>query len=123
MGKKLFVLLVVLMSLSLIGIIFVQSYFINKSLQDEREQFKLSVKRSLSFTSNEIEEIEFANFIEIIQQYRVDKEPDSTLLRKLFVTLDDEANDQTIVHSNIVVEERFRSPSLFFEIDADSIDL
>ncbi|MCG0016901.1 sensor histidine kinase [Winogradskyella immobilis] len=111
------------MSLSLIGIIFVQSYFINKSLQDEREQFKLSVKRSLSFTSNEIEEIEFANFIEKLQQYKVDKEPDSTLLRKIFVTLDDEANDQTIVHSNIVVEERFRSPSLFFEIDADSIDL
>jgi two-component system phosphate regulon sensor histidine kinase PhoR len=124
MGKKLFVLLVVLMSLSLIGIIFVQSYFINKSLQDERQQFRLSVKRSLSFVSNSIEEIEFANYIDKIQQFKVDnKTPDSTLIQRLFITLEDENNDQTIVHRNILLEERFRSPSLFFEIDADSVDL
>ena len=61
MNKKLFVLLVVLMSLSLIGIIFVQSFFINKSLENERQQFTLNVKRSLSFVSKSIEDIEFTS--------------------------------------------------------------
>ncbi|MFT6929652.1 MAG: two-component system phosphate regulon sensor histidine kinase PhoR, partial [Sediminicola sp.] len=39
MNKKLFVLLVILMSLSLVGIIFVQGYWIKKSVDDKEEQF------------------------------------------------------------------------------------
>ena len=60
MGKKLFILLVVLMSLSLIGIIFVQSFFINNSLENEEQNFTLSVKRALSFVSRDIEEFELS---------------------------------------------------------------
>ena len=124
MNKKLFVLLVVLMSLSLIGIIFVQSFFINKSLENERQQFTLNVKRSLSFVSKSIEDIEFRNYFEKIQPYlQNSKEPDSTLIQRLFVALEDEENDQTIVHQNIILEERFKIPSLFFEIDADSMSV
>lgn len=124
MSKKLFVLLVVLMSLSLIGIIFVQSYFINKNLQSEREQFNLNVKRSLSLVSRAIEDIEFKNYLDDIQRIKIDKsEPDSILFSRLITFSDDEYNDQTIVHSNTIIEERFRSPSLFFEIDADSVDI
>ena len=124
MGKKLFVLLVVLMSLSLIGIIFVQSFFINKSLENERQQFTLNVKRSLSFVSKQIEDYEFRNYFEKIQPYLVNsKEPDSTLIQRLFVAMDDEDSDQTIVHRNIILEERFKIPSLFFEIDTDSMSI
>ncbi len=124
MGKKLFVLLVVLMSLSLIGIIFVQSFFINKSLENERQQFTLNVKRSLSFVSKQIEDYEFRNYFEKIQPYLVNSnEPDSTLIQRLFVAMDDEDSDQTIVHRNIILEERFKIPSLFFEIDADSMSI
>ena len=54
--------LVILMSLSLIGIIFVQVFFINNSLQNEKKQFTLNVKRSLSFVSNTIEDREFNNY-------------------------------------------------------------
>ena len=62
MGKKLFVLLVVLMSLSLIGIIFVQSFFINNSLENEEKNFTLSVKRALSFVSRDIDEMELRKY-------------------------------------------------------------
>ncbi len=124
MGKKLFVLLVVLMSLSLIGIIFVQSYFINKSLKNEEQQFTLNVKRSLSFVSKGIQDIEFKNFYKKMVPYTAEgQKPDSTIVQQLFITTEDEINDQTIIHRNTILEERFKVPSLFFEIDADSFSI
>jgi signal transduction histidine kinase len=122
MGKKLFVLLVVLMSLSLIGIIFVQSFFINNSLENEEKNFTLSVKRALTFVSKGIQETELRNYIIKIQPLIAQgKEPDSTIIQQLYVTSSDDLNDKTIYHRNTIIEERFKVPSLFFEIDADSI--
>ncbi|WP_179345289.1 sensor histidine kinase [Winogradskyella ursingii] len=124
MGKKLFVLLVVLMSLSLIGIIFVQSFFINNSLENEEKNFTLSVKRALSFVSRDIEKTEFRNYLVKLQPYlNRTEQPDSTLIQQLYITAEDAINDKTIVHRNTVLEERFKVPSLFFEIDADSITI
>ena len=124
MSKKLFVLLVVLMSLSLIGIIFVQSFFINNSLENEEKNFTLSVKRALSYVSRDIEERELRNYIIKIQPFIAQgKEPDSTIMQQLYITAPDDLNDRTIVHRNTILEERYKVPSLFFEIDADSIIL
>ena len=67
MGKKLFILLVVLMSLSLIGIIFVQAFFINNTLKNEEKNFTLNVKRSLSSVSKAIEEKEFEVYSKKLQ--------------------------------------------------------
>ncbi|WP_370390887.1 sensor histidine kinase [uncultured Winogradskyella sp.] len=124
MGKKLFVLLVVLMSLSLIGIIFVQSFFINNSLKNEEQNFNLSVKRALSFVSRDIEEYELRKYISMIRPLiKQKKEPDSTTIKQLYITAEDDINDETIIHRNTVLEERFKVPSMFFEIDADSINV
>ncbi|WP_296353496.1 HAMP domain-containing sensor histidine kinase [Winogradskyella sp.] len=124
MGKKLFILLVVLMSLSLIGIIFVQSFFINNTLKNEEKNFTLSVKRALSFVSRDIEEMELRNYILKIQPYlNKNSVADSTSIRQLLITTEDDINDKTIVHRNTVLEERFKVPSLFFEIDADSFNI
>lgn len=123
MNKKLFLLLVILMSLSLIGIIFVQSYFINRSIEDGRQQFTRNVKTALTLVSKQIDDYEFRNYLDKVQPYLSNvKSPDSSTVQRLFVTFDDEKNDQTIVHQNIILEERYRVPSLFFEIDADSTD-
>ncbi|WP_299117268.1 HAMP domain-containing sensor histidine kinase [uncultured Winogradskyella sp.] len=124
MGKKLFILLVVLMSLSLIGIIFVQSFFINNSLENEEKNFTLSVTRALSFVSRDIEEFEIKRYHGLIQPFIANnREPDSTIISQLYITTEDDVNDETIIHRNTVLEERFKVPSLFFEIDADSIDI
>lgn len=124
MGKKLFVLLVILMSLSLVGIIFVQSFFINNTLENEEKNFTLSVKRALSFVSRDIKEMEIRDYILKIRPYLSSQEAlDSTLIQELYITSEDELNEKTIVHRNTVLEERFKVPSLFFEIDADSITI
>ena len=55
MNRRLFVLLVVLMSLSLIGIIAVQLYWIKSSVEDKEEQFSNTVTEVLSKVSEKIE--------------------------------------------------------------------
>ena len=124
MSKKLFVLLVVLMSLSLIGIIFVQSFFINNSLENENNNFTLSVKRSLSYVSKAIEDYEYREYFMKLQPYlNKDNKADSAIIKQLFVTSEDDISNKTIVHRNTVLEERFKVPSLFNEIDADSFNI
>lgn len=62
MNKKLFLLLVVLMSLSLIGIIFVQGYWIKSTVEDKEEQFSYTAKQVLLDVSQEIQNNELENF-------------------------------------------------------------
>lgn len=122
MGKKLFVLLVVLMSLSLIGIIFVQSFFINSSLENENDNFSRSVKIALSFVSRDIAEFELRNYMDKIQPYiETGATIDSTIIKQLYITAEDDIKDQTIIHRNKIIEDRIKVPSTFFEIDTDSI--
>ena len=45
MGKKIFVLIVVLMSISLIGIVAVQLYWINNTIESKNIQFRGDVKK------------------------------------------------------------------------------
>jgi two-component system phosphate regulon sensor histidine kinase PhoR len=124
MGKKLFILLVILMSLSLIGIIFVQAYFINKSLENEDKQFTLNVQRSLSFVSKTIEKRQISHYSRRLQEI-IDKgiEPDSTAIRQIFILNQDDLTNETTVYGNDILEESYKVPSLFFDIGLDSINL
>ena len=124
MGKKLFILLVILMSLSLIGIIFVQTYFIDNTFQNEEKQFTLNVKRSLSFVSKAIEDREFALFDKRLQEY-IEKggKPDTTALSEIILKYPDNANNETVVFRNGILEESYKIPSMFFDIGLDSINL
>lgn len=112
------------MSLSLIGIIFVQSFFINNSLENENKNFTRSVKHALILVSRDVEEIEFRDNVMKLRPYLNNyAKADSSKIRQLFITTEDDINDKTIIHRNTVLEERFKVPSLFFEIDADSINI
>lgn len=62
MNKKLFLLLVVLMSLSLIGIIFVQGYWIKSTVDDKEEQFSNNARQVLINVSKELQNQELENF-------------------------------------------------------------
>ncbi|WP_337994867.1 hypothetical protein [Polaribacter ponticola] len=57
-----FVLIVFLMSISLIGIIAVQMYWINNAVESKKEQFKNDVQKSLGSVSERINEKERSLF-------------------------------------------------------------
>lgn len=123
MGKKLFILMVVLMSLSLIGIIFVQAYFINNTLFNQEEIFNLNVRRSLVLVSKDIEEKEFLSYDNLYQQaIKNGISADSTELKALLVYSGyDVDKDEKIILQNAISQESFKIPSLFFDIGSDTI--
>ncbi len=123
MSKKLFVLLMVMMSLSLIGIIFVQAYYINNSVNNKEEQFIFKVKKALSYTSGAIEDREFRNYVEDLQKFIAEGgQPDSTALKRLTFLRQDEGTNEIIVYSNGIFEENFKIPS-FIDISLDSVNI
>ncbi|WP_047546899.1 sensor histidine kinase [Psychroserpens sp. Hel_I_66] len=125
MGKKLFILLVVLMSLSLIGIIFVQAYFINNTLKNEEKQFTSDVIRSLSLVSKAIEDKELLSYDRLYKEViKNGRTPDTSEIKQLLIfdSFSEETNQATRF-KNIISEESFKVPSLFFDIGTDSIDI
>ena len=62
MNKFVFRLLVLLMSLSLLGIIFVQVYWFNTSIENNEEQFRFHVKQVLGKVSQKLQKQEEYNF-------------------------------------------------------------
>ncbi|OSY88382.1 histidine kinase [Tenacibaculum holothuriorum] len=58
MGKKIFILIVILMSISLIGIISVQVYWIKDAIKNKQQRFETDVRIALARTSERIKERE-----------------------------------------------------------------
>lgn len=116
MNKRMFLFLVALMSLSLIGIIFVQVYWINSSVQDKEEQFTYNVKQILSSVSQKIQDREMTEFFNQYQPVvdSLDKKglPDKMIIREFLVESTNENTNETMLYSNGVLEKSFN-------IDAD----
>ena len=125
MGRKLFILLVILMSFSLIGIIFVQIYFIDNTLNNEEKQFTLNVKRSLSNVSKLIEDREFKLYSNKYQEMLSSgKSPDTTNIKGILLYSYDDVSNETTIYQNGILEESFKVPSLFFDIGGlDSLNV
>ena len=122
MGKKLFVLLVILMSLSLVGIIFVQAYFINNTFKNEEEQFTFNVKKALTYTSDKVVQLEYDKYVNELKKLLAQGTvPDSTDLRSILVYKQNESANQIVVYNTGVLEENFKIPSLI-DIGLDSLN-
>ena len=63
MGKRIFILLIVLMSVSLIGIILIQSFFIFKNYEENDKQFSINVNYVLEETASIVERNEFRKYV------------------------------------------------------------
>jgi len=95
MNKKLFLLLIVLMSLSLIGIIFVQGYWIKRTVEDKEEQFSYNAKQILISVSKKLQNQEIENFwFEFADKDSTSSALDEDLINNYFRT-DDAANVDT----------------------------
>ena len=122
MNNKLFSLLIVLMSLSLLGIIFVQGYWIKNSYQNREDQFTLNIRQVLISVSKEIqlEEIEkyYQVYNSIIDTVQV---PDQVSFSELIYTITNERKDEIYIFSDGVLEENYKLSSSALDLDMDSI--
>ena len=124
MSKKIFVLLIILMSLSLIGIIFVQAYYINGSVKNEKERFKFNVNKVLSYVSNTIETREYSEYVYEIQDLlSKGVEVDTAAIRNLYIIREDFDSKETVVYRSGTLEENYKFNSSIFDIGLDTISV
>jgi len=120
MGKRIFILIVVLMTISLIGIIAVQLYWINNAVESKKAQFKNDVKIALANVSERIKNKEFDEFYRVYEPILKNKKlaSDAEIKNYLFQQIDTINNTKTSFAATIL-EENFKIPVDF--LDNDSI--
>jgi two-component system phosphate regulon sensor histidine kinase PhoR len=122
MNKFVFRLLVVLMSLSLLGIILVQVYWFDKSLENNEEQFKFHVKQVLGNVSDKLQKEEEYSFYNKYKKLKdsTGKNPKKTDLLEYGYYQRNAKTNQTIIYSNSIISEDYDIFSTFFDKKADS---
>ncbi|WP_194269490.1 sensor histidine kinase [Oceanihabitans sp. IOP_32] len=123
MSKRIFTVLILLMSLSLIGIIFVQSFYINDSVDNEKKRFNSSVTNALYAVSNKIEKNELDSYFEKYQNLDLETRSDSAAVSQLFIYQQNNNTKETLIYSSGVLEENYKLSSSLFDIGLDSINI
>jgi len=121
MGKKIFVLIIILMSIALIGIISVQVFWIKNTIQITEEQFTSNVRFALAKVSENIKEREFQDFYnDISEQVSEGNKLNYSDIRKFIYEKIDTTNNEKFTYSQSIIEANYKMPTEFFE--NDSID-
>ncbi|SDQ69535.1 sensor histidine kinase [Flagellimonas zhangzhouensis] len=116
MNKKLFVLLVVLMSLSLVGIILVQVYWIRTSINDKEEQFSRTVTDILDKVSERVEKREMNEYSDRLAMMADSiGEPKSAQFKNFMFVERDLDSDEILFYSHGILEEDYNITSTFFD--------
>jgi len=121
MRKRIFVLIIILMSIALIGIISVQVFWIKNTIQITEEQFTSNVRFALAKISEDIKEREFEEFYDDISE-RVSKgnRLNYSDISKFIYEKIDTINNEKFTYSQSIIEANYKVPTEFFE--NDSID-
>ncbi|GAA4933401.1 HAMP domain-containing sensor histidine kinase [Algibacter agarivorans] len=111
------------MSLSLIGIIFIQAYYINDSVNNEKERFKFNVVKTLNYVSNTIENNESEKYFAEYFSWDKDKKVDEEAVSQLLIYQKNNSTKETLIYRSNVLEENYKLSSSLFDIGLDSIDI
>jgi two-component system, OmpR family, phosphate regulon sensor histidine kinase PhoR len=125
MNKLFFRLLVVLMSLSLIGIILVQVYWFNTSFKNNEEQFRFHVKQVIGNVADKLQKEEAFSFIDKYKKLKdsIGKEPQKSDFLEFGYYQRDSRTNETIIYSNNIISEDYNISSSFFDKKSDSLKL
>lgn len=123
MNKIFFRLLVLLMSLSLIGIILVQVYWFNTSFKNNDEQFKFHVKQVMGNVAEKIQRQEAYSFYNKYNKYKdsTGKIPKKNDLLEFYYIQKNNKTNKTIIYSNSIIAEDYNMSSSFFDKKIDSV--
>ncbi|WP_297517624.1 sensor histidine kinase KdpD [Flavobacterium sp.] len=122
MNKFVFRLLVFLMSISLLGIILVQVYWFNSSLEKSEEQFKFHVKQVLGNVAEKLEKQEKYSFLNRYNQLKAStgKLPQKEDFLEYKYVQRNKKTNQTIIYSNSITMEDYYIMQSFFDKNDDS---
>ncbi|MFV5689812.1 sensor histidine kinase [Flavobacterium sp. ZT3R25] len=122
MNKLFFRLLVLLMSLSLIGIILVQVYWFNTSFKNNDEQFKFHVKQVIGNVADKLQQHEAYSFYDKYNHYKdsTGKIPKKNDLLEFYYVQKNPKTNKTIIYSNSIISEDYNISSTLFDKKFDS---
>lgn len=122
MNKRLFISLIVLMSVSLIGIASIQRFWIKNAYQTKQEQFTINVRQALLSVANEIQLKEVEGYYEVYSSY-VDSIaiPDNVTFTELAYITQNRATNETFIFTDGILEQDFKLATGLFDADVDSI--
>ncbi len=110
------------MSLSLIGIIFVQGYWIKNSVETNEEQFSFNAKQVLINVSEQLERQELDKYYVQYATLADSTMPTTARLSELFQIKQSELTNETFYFSNSLLQEDYKLSSNFLTEEKDSID-
>ena len=113
MSKKVFIFLLVLMSVSLIGIIFIQSFFILKNYEENNKQFSINVNYVLEETTSDVERNEFKKYVRKFRDLIANEallDVDTLSIQNLIIIDENPEKRETIIYKNGVIEENLIIP-------------
>ena len=113
MGKKIFVLIVVLMSISLIGIVSVQLYWINNAIESKEIQFKSDVKKALARVSERLEVKEQNLYYNKIESFiKTKRFLNKAQIKNFLIQQIDTTTKSRFSFGTTIIEEDFKIPVL-----------
>ena len=113
MGKKIFVLIVVLMSISLIGIVSVQLYWINNAIESKENQFKGDVTKALARVSERLEIKEEDLFYNKIESFiKTRRFLNKAQIKNFLIQQIDTSSKSRFSFGTTIIEEDFKIPAL-----------
>ncbi|MCY2687724.1 sensor histidine kinase [Salinimicrobium sp. TH3] len=123
MNKKIFFLLVVLMSLSLIGIIFVQGFWIKNTVESKEEQFSFNAKQILRRVATEVENNELENYYFAMQELvdSLGAKADSAMINEIFEEEHNGFSEDDYLSSQERLEEDYMLSTAFLDASIDTI--
>jgi two-component system phosphate regulon sensor histidine kinase PhoR len=122
MDRKIFGLLVALMALSLLGIIFVQWYWISSSYDNKETQFVSNVRQVLVNTAEEIELKEIEKYYNIYSDFLSEAgTPESISISELIYKINSDNSNDSFIFSDGILEEDYKLSTSFLDTDIDSI--
>ena len=113
MSKRIFILLLVLMSVSLIGIIFIQYFFILKNYEENNKQFSINVNYVLEETTSDVERNEFRKYVRKFRDLIANEalvDVDTLSIQNLIIIDENPEKRETIIYKNGVIEENLIIP-------------
>ncbi|MFJ1321764.1 sensor histidine kinase [Capnocytophaga canis] len=114
MNKRLNIITVVLMTISLIGIILIQGYWIKSAIDKQQEAFSHSIQQVLSSVTASLESQEVNKYIAQIIELR---EKDSTLilkdshLREFMYVQENKNTKETFIYKHGILQEDYNLPT------------
>lgn len=119
MSRRNFFWIVVLMTIALVGIITVQFFWIRNFIEVREKQFSNDVKFALAKVADNIQQRELNEYFErYVNLYNQKQNLTSTDIKNYFYQLKDTIQNESFTYSQTILEENYKVPLDFFELDS-----